>query len=123
MEREYLAGLESIKRFRCYIEMQEISVVTDHKSLVWLMRQPNFGGRQARWGFQLQSFKFTVSPRKGRDHTVLDALSRIKSGEISNISIIEPEVDLNSPHFEDEEYRDLRKKKYRRIKKIIRISV
>lgn len=39
-----------------------------------------------------------------------DALSRIPCPEISDIHLIEPEVDLNSPHFNDQEYEDLKKK-------------
>lgn len=36
-ERECLAALEAIKKFRCYLELQEFEVITDHSSLVWLM--------------------------------------------------------------------------------------
>lgn len=109
-ERECLAALEAIKRFRCYIEMQEFEVVTDHASLVWLMRQPNLSGRLARWVFQLQAFKFTVSHRKGSENIVPDALSRSVSAEVNSLTLIEPEIDLNSSHFEDEDYEELKVK-------------
>lgn len=64
-ERECLAAIKAIKRFHCYLEMQPFEVITDHASLVWLMRQPNLTGRLARWVLQLQSFKFKISHRKG----------------------------------------------------------
>lgn len=35
-ERECLAAIEAIKRFRCYLEMQEFEIITDHSSLLWL---------------------------------------------------------------------------------------
>lgn len=38
-ERECLAVILGIERFRCYLELQEFEVVTDHSSLSWLMRQ------------------------------------------------------------------------------------
>lgn len=63
-ERECLAALEAIKRFRCYLELQEFEVITDHSSLVWLMRQLELTGRLARWVFKLQSYRFTVSHRR-----------------------------------------------------------
>lgn len=109
-ERECLAALEAIRKFRCYIEMQDFEVVTDHSSLVWLMRQPNLSGRLARWALELQTYRFEVSHRKGRDHIVPDALSRIPEGDVSALEITGPEVDLASPHFSDEDYADLKRK-------------
>lgn len=63
-ERECLAALEAIKKFRCYLELQEFEVVTDHSSLMWLMRQPDLSGRLARWVFKLQPYRFSISHRK-----------------------------------------------------------
>ena len=109
-EKECLAAVEAIKRFRCYLEMQEFEVITDHSSLLWLMRQPDLSGRLARWIFKLQPYNFTISHRKGKDHVVPDALSRIPSNEIASVEATEPEIDLNSPHFSDEEYEQLKEK-------------
>lgn len=109
-ERECLAALEAIKKFRCYLEMQEFEVITDHASLVWLMRQPNLTGRLARWALQLQAFKFTVSHRKGKENVVPDALSRIPESDIASLEKFEPEIDLTSPHFQDRDYVELMNK-------------
>lgn len=100
-ERECLAAIEAIKRFRCYLEMQDFEVITDHSSLLWLMKQPDLTGRLTRWVFKLQSFKFSISHRKGKDHVVPDALSRIYCNDVSAVDIIEPEIDLASSAFED----------------------
>jgi len=81
-ERECLAVVLAIGKFRCYLEIQEFEVVTDHSSLLWLMRQLNVSGRLARWIFRLQLFKFTFSHRKGKDHVVFDALSRLCENEM-----------------------------------------
>lgn len=43
-ERKCLAVILGIERFRCYLELQEFEVVTDHSSLSWLMRQTNLKG-------------------------------------------------------------------------------
>lgn len=109
-ERECLAAIEAIKRFRCYLELQDFEVITDHSSLLWLMKQPDLTGRLARWVFKLQPYKFTISHRKGKDHVVPDALSRIHVDEISSVESVEPEIDLNSTSFEDSDYKILRKK-------------
>lgn len=109
-ERECLAAVEAVKRFRCYLEMQDFEIVTDHASLLWLMKQPDLSGRLARWVLKLQTFKFNISHRKGKDHVVPDALSRVNSDEIASIELNEPEIDLNSACFDDTDYQALRSK-------------
>lgn len=109
-ERECLAALEAIQRFRCYLELQDFEVITDHASLVWLMRQPNLSGRLARWALKLQAFKFTVSHRKGKDNIVPDALSRNPCDEVASLAVDSPNIDLSSPHFLDSDYVSLKNK-------------
>lgn len=109
-EKECLAAVEAIKRFRCYLEMQEFEVITDHSSLLWLMRQSNLTGRLARWVFQLQGYKFTISHRKGKDNVVPDALSRVPVEEISALDLIAPVINLHSCHFHDPDYEELKTK-------------
>ena len=112
-ERECLAAVRAVVRFRCYLELYEFEIITDHASLVWLMRQPNLNGRLARWVFILQGYTFKVSHRKGKENIVPDLLSRSFPPEINEISLqekITPEIDLNSSHFEDEDYKVLKTK-------------
>ncbi|XP_065368079.1 uncharacterized protein LOC135960632 [Calliphora vicina] len=107
-ERECLAAIEAIQRFRCYLELQKFEVITDHSSLVWLMKQPNLSGRLARWALKLQAYNFTISHRKGKENIVPDALSRIEFGEVNSLDSSEPEIDLNSTCFDDPDYCDLK---------------
>lgn len=109
-EKECLAAIEAIERFRCYIELQDFEVITDHSSLTWLMRQGNLKGRLARWAMKLQSYRFSISHRKGKEHIVPDALSRMHEAELSSIEVIGPEVDLDSVHFLGQSYIQLRDK-------------
>lgn len=109
-ERECLAAVEAIRKFRCYLELQEFEVITVHSSLVWLMKQPELSGRLARWVLKLQAYKFTMSHRKGKDHIVPDALSRQHCEKISSLELSEPEVDLHSKHFFDDDYIALKEK-------------
>lgn len=95
-ERECLTAMEAIKKNRCYLELQEFEVITDHSSFLWLMRQPDLTGRLARWVFKLQSYSFTISHRKGKNNE-----------EIATIEMSVPEIDFNSPSFQDEDYKDL----------------
>lgn len=75
-ERECLAVIWSIEKFRPYIEGVHFVVVTDHHSLLWLHNLKDPQGRLARWALRLQPFNFTLLHRKGKEHVVPDLLSR-----------------------------------------------
>lgn len=122
-ERECLAAVEAIKKFRCYLELQEFEVVTDHSSLLWLMRQTDLSGRLARWVFKLQPYKFSISHRKGKEHIVPDALSRIPCEEVSELYLIQPETDLNSPYYKDKDYLELQEKVKENLSKFPDIKI
>ena len=76
-ERECLAVVLAIQKFRPYIEAYEFKVVTDHSSLLWLCQMKNPTSPLARWALELQGHQFTVEHRKGALNHVADALSRL----------------------------------------------
>lgn len=63
-EREGLAVVMAVKKFRPYIELMPFSVITDHNSLKWLMSTKDLSGRLARWSLYLQSFNFAIEQGK-----------------------------------------------------------
>jgi hypothetical protein len=67
-------------------------------------------GRLARWAMNLQGHKFNISHRKGKEHVVPDALSRMLNDELAAIENYGPEVDLESPSFDEEAYRVVKEK-------------
>ena len=75
-ERELLAVLWAIDRFRVYIQDAKFRVVTDHANLQWLFRQRR-SGRIGRWVLRLMEYDFDVVHKAGHKHVVPDALSRI----------------------------------------------
>lgn len=76
-ERECLAVVWAIRKFRCYLEGFKFTVITDHSSLRWLYNLHNPTGRLARWTLELLEYHFDIVHRKGALHQVPDALSRI----------------------------------------------
>ena len=76
-ERECLAVIWAVKKFRCYIEGHDFKIITDHSSLRWLCNLHNPTGRLARWALELQGYTYTVVHRKGTLNHVPDALSRM----------------------------------------------
>lgn len=75
-ERECLAVLFGVEKFRCYVEGTDFTVFTDHASLKWLYNLKDPIGRLARWCIRLSQFAFTLVHRKGTQNVVADFLSR-----------------------------------------------
>ncbi|KAH8374212.1 hypothetical protein KR093_007067, partial [Drosophila rubida] len=103
-ELECLAVIKGIQKFRAYIEGQHFVVITDHASLLWLMRQKDLSGRLARWSIRLQGFSFVIKHRKGSQNVVADTLSRRDELTLDELSACDPIVDLSSTEFESSEY-------------------
>ncbi|KAK9739581.1 RNase H-like domain found in reverse transcriptase [Popillia japonica] len=75
-EKELLAVIFAVEKFRSYVEGTRFTVITDHASLVWLHNLSNPTGRLARWAIRLSQFDFAIQHRKGSLNVVADALSR-----------------------------------------------
>jgi hypothetical protein len=77
-ERECLAVLVAIKKFRQFVEGTKFKVITDCAALKWLRNFNETGnGRLCRWALQLQGYDFELVHRKGTSNVVPDALSRV----------------------------------------------
>lgn len=114
-ELEMLAAVLSVKKFRPYIEGSEFTIITDHASLQWLMRNQNdLTGRLARWCLKLQHFNFKFEHQRASQNIVPDALSRAfddVTEEFSNsLELQVDSIDLASHYFEDEDYVALKNK-------------
>ncbi|GFT07280.1 retrovirus-related Pol polyprotein from transposon 297 [Trichonephila clavipes] len=74
-EREALAVVWALKKFRGYIEEMEITVASDHKPLKWLLNLKSPTGQPARWALEIQSFNLKVQYIPGKANVVADMLS------------------------------------------------
>lgn len=101
-QRELLALIFCIEKFRPYVEGTRFRVITDHYSLIWLNRLKEPTGKLARWALKLQQYSFDLVHRKGKLNVVPDALSRIPDVDVSAI-----EIDSNT---DDQWYMRLREK-------------
>lgn len=75
-EREALAVVWALGKFRGYVETAKVTVRTDHQPLRWLMSQRSPSRRLARWALTLQEFDLNIQYTPGRSNVVADTLSR-----------------------------------------------
>lgn len=101
-----LAAILSLRKFRAYVEGQAFTIITDHASLQWLVRQTDLSSRLARWALKLQGYRFQVEHRKGSLNVVPDSLSRQNFEEVNKVEF-RPLIDLKSPAFSSAEYAKL----------------
>ena len=97
-EKECLAVIFGLDKFRAYVEGVHCTVITDHYSLLWLFKIKDPTGRLARWSVRLSQFDFELKHRKGALNVVPDALSR---DTIINIDIINFERSDHDPWYTD----------------------
>ena len=94
-ELECLAVIWAMEKFRQYVEGQEVTVITDHAAPTWLNNLKNPTGRLARWALRLLAHNIKIVHRKGAEHHVPDALSRMYedvSNDIEALSNLNEEV-------------------------------
>lgn len=76
IEREALAVVWALEKFRGYIEGQEINIITDHQPLKWLMTLKSPSGRLARWALKIQHHNLIIDYSPGKTNVIADGLSR-----------------------------------------------
>jgi len=83
IEREMMAIIYCLRKFRCYIEGRSIVIHSDHKPLVWArsIKQPK--ARLWGWIYELEHFNGQIVYQKGEDQPA-DALSRITLNDLTN---------------------------------------
>lgn len=90
--KECYAVLKGIEQYHTYLANAKFTVITDHKSLVWLMTAKH-NGRLERWSLRLQEYNFEIIHRPGRSNVVANAHSRRQYEENDTTQVCEVKMD------------------------------
>ncbi|XP_058192168.1 uncharacterized protein LOC131309568 [Rhododendron vialii] len=77
-EKELLAVVFTLDKFRSYLVGTPITVFTDHAALKYLFAKQDAKARLIRWILLLQEFNLSIKDKKGVENVVADHLSRLE---------------------------------------------
>jgi hypothetical protein len=77
-EKDLLAIVFAIDKFRSYLVGAKVIVYTDHTALKYLFTKKDAKPCLIRWILQLQEFDLKIKDKKGVENSVADHLSRMQ---------------------------------------------
>ncbi|CAN6677832.1 unnamed protein product [Malus baccata var. baccata] len=96
-EKELLAVVFALDKFRSYLIGTKVIIFTDHATLKYLFTRKEAKPRLIRWMLLLQEFDIEIKDKKGSDNVVADHLSRLVCEEkVLPISEMFPDEQLLS---------------------------
>ncbi|GFX49248.1 transposon Tf2-6 polyprotein [Trichonephila clavipes] len=86
-ERECLAVIWALNKFKTYFGSLQVKVITDHVALTKLTNGKNLSSRMIRWELKLSEFNIEWEHRTGVQNVVADVLSRNPVGNMDGSQI------------------------------------
>jgi hypothetical protein len=87
-DKEMLATMHALAKFRQYLVGAKFVVRTHHNSLKYFLEHKDLNERQQKWVSKIQGYNFDIEYVKGKNNIVADALSRRPSAySMSEISV------------------------------------
>ncbi|GFV21434.1 retrovirus-related Pol polyprotein from transposon gypsy [Trichonephila clavipes] len=86
-ERECLAVIWALNKFKTYFRSLPLKVITDHTALTKLTNGKNLSSRMIRWALKLFEFNIEWDHQPGVQNVVADVLSRNQVGNMDGSQI------------------------------------
>lgn len=80
-EKELLAIVYSLNKFRVFLLNRKFKIITDHQALTFLNNSPFHTARLARWSLLVQKYQFDIEHCRGVDNQIADFFSRNPEGK------------------------------------------
>ncbi|KAI3748436.1 hypothetical protein L6452_11499 [Arctium lappa] len=107
-EKELLAVVFALEKFRSYLLGTKVIVFSDHAALKYLLKKKDAKPRLIRWILLLQEFNLEIRDKSGAENLVADHLSRlVLDGEPSPLTDEFPDEHLFSISGEHPWYADI----------------
>ncbi|XP_031478914.1 uncharacterized protein LOC116249789 [Nymphaea colorata] len=90
-EKELLAIVLAVDKWRPYLIERRFVVRTDHSSLRYMVKQRVSTPIQQRWLAKLLGYDFTIEYKKGTENSAADSLSRMPE-QLKTLSVIETDL-------------------------------
>ncbi|XP_026398854.1 uncharacterized protein LOC113294691 [Papaver somniferum] len=102
-EKEFLAIVMDVQKWKHYLCSQQFIIHTDHPSLKYLMDQKLSTVLQQKWLVTLMGFDYVIKYKKGLENQVVDALSRFPTASGSSLTLSQPQwvQDIHSSYESD----------------------
>jgi hypothetical protein len=85
-DKEAMAIIEALKKWKHYFSASSLIIKTDQQSLKYIQDQKLTEGIQHKLLVKLLGYNYTVEYKKGKENKVADALSRVKHRVLSMFS-------------------------------------
>ncbi|WVZ98670.1 hypothetical protein U9M48_044077 [Paspalum notatum var. saurae] len=90
-EKEFIALIMAVEKWKQYLHYQKFTIPTDHKSLAYLTEQHLHSDLQRKAMSRLMGLQFKTVYKKGKENIAADALSRIPHlMALQSVSVVQP---------------------------------